>query len=105
MGGNGTHLCCSLHMEHLIIKVDVRPNLLQHGALRCPCEEQGLIDLQAPGSERLQRPSSGARCAASCDQEGADGTVQAVAFGIELFLELPQRLQEALQRSLPDRKS
>lgn len=96
MGSDGAHLCCSLHMKHLIIKVDVRPYLLKHGALRCPCQEQGLVDLQTPGPEGLQRPNPGAGCATSCNQVGPDWTIQALAFGIELFLEFPKCLQEAL---------
>lgn len=105
VGGDGAHLSCSLYMKHLIVKVDVRPDLLQHGALRCSGEEQGLVDLQSPGPECLQRPDPRAGCATSCDQVCSDGAVQALAFSVELFLELPQCLQEALQRTLPERKT
>lgn len=96
MGSDGAHLSRSLHMKHLIIEVDVRPDLLQHGALRCSCKEQSLVDLQAPGPEGLQRPDPRAGCATSCDQVCTDGTVQALAFSVKLFLELPQCLQKAL---------
>lgn len=105
VGGDGAHLGRSLHVEHLIVKVDVRPDLLQHGALRSSRQEQGLVDLQAPGPERLQRPDPRAGCAASRDQVRPDGTVQALAFGVKLLLELPQCLQEALQRTLSEGKA
>lgn len=105
MGSNGAHLSRSFHMKHLVVEVDVRPDLLQHGALRCSCKEQGLVDLQAPGSECLQCPDPRAGCATSCDQICSNGTVQALAFSIKLFLELPQCFQEALQRTLPERKT
>lgn len=103
MCSDGAHLRCSLHMKHLVVEVDVWPDLLQHGALRCPRQKQGLVDLQAPGPECLQRADPGAGCAASCHQKGPDGTVQPVAFGVKLFLELPQCLQEALQGTLQER--
>lgn len=96
VGGDGAHLGRSLHVKHLIVKVDVRPDLLQHGALGCPRQEEGLVNLQPPGPQRLQGPDTGAGGAASRHQERADGTLEALAFGVELFLELPQRLQEAL---------
>lgn len=103
VGGDGAHLSRSFHVEHLIVKVDVRPDLLQHGALRRPRQEQSLIDLQTPGPEGLQGPDPRAGGAASRHQVRADGTVEALPFGIELFLELPQRLQEAFKRTLPGR--
>ena len=105
VGSDGAHLCCSLHVKHLIVKVDVRPDLLQHGALWCAREEQRLVDLQTPGPERFQRSNPGARRASSCDQVGSDGTFQALSFSVKLFLELPQCLQEALQRTLQRRKA
>lgn len=104
VGSDGAHLSRSLHVKHLIIKVDVRPNLLQHGALRRPCKEQGLVDLQAPGPECLQRPDPRAGRATCCDQVCSDGTVQALAFSVKLFLELPQCFQEALQGTLQRKK-
>lgn len=96
VGSDGAHLGRSLHVKHLIIKVDVRPDLLQHGALRRPGQEQRLVDLQPPGPERLQGPDPRAGGAASRHQVGSDGTVEALSFGVKLFLELPQSLQEAL---------
>jgi len=104
VGSDGAHLGRALHVKHLIVKVDVRPDLLQHGALGRPRQEQGLVDLQAPGPERLQRTDPRAGRAASRDQVRPDGTVQALAFGVKLLLELPQGLQEALQGTLPQMK-
>lgn len=104
VGGDGAHLGRALHVKHLIVEVDVGPDLLQHGALGRPRQEQGLVDLQAPGPERLQRPDPGAGRAASRDQVRSDGTVQALAFGVKLLLELPQSFQEALQGALPCRR-
>lgn len=95
VGGDGAHLGRSFHVKHLIVKVDVGPDLLQHGALRGPRQEQSLVDLQPPGPERLQGPDARAGGAASCHQVRADGTVETLSFGVKLFLELPQRLQEA----------
>lgn len=103
MGSNGSHLSRSLHMKHLIIKVDVGSDLLQHGALWCSCQKQGLIDLQAPGSEGLQRPDPRAGCTTSSDQVRSDWTVQTLAFSIKLLLQLPQGLQETFQRTLSER--
>lgn len=105
VGSDGAHLSRSFHVKHLIVKVDVRPDLLQHGALRCSCKEQGLVNLQAPGPECLQCPDPRAGCTSSCDQVCSDGTVKALAFSIELFLELPQCLQEAFQGTLSERKT
>lgn len=105
MGSDGAHLGRSLHVKHLIIEVDVGPDLLQHGALWRSREEQGLVDLQSPGPECLQRSDPGAGRATGCDQVRSDRTVQALAFGVELFLELPQCLQEALQGTLPERRT
>lgn len=95
VGGDGAHLGRSLHVKHLIIKIDVGPDLLQHGALRRPRQEQRLVDLQPPGPERLQGPDTGAGGAASRHQVGPDGTVEPLSFSVKLFLELPQSLQEA----------
>lgn len=95
VGSDGAHLGRSLHVKHLVVKVDVRPDLLQHGALGGPRQEQRLVDLQAPGPEGLQGPDAGAGGAASSHQVGSDGTVEALSFGVELLLELPQSLQEA----------
>lgn len=100
MGSDGAHLSCSFHVKHLIIKVDVGPDLLQHGTLWCPCKEQGLIDLQTPGSERLQCPDPRAGSTSSCDQVCSDGTIKTLAFGVKLFLEFPQCLQKAFQGTL-----
>lgn len=105
VGSDGAHLSRSFYVKHLIVKVDVRPDLLQHGAFRCSCKEQGLVNLQAPGPECLQRPDPRAGCTSSCDQVCSDGTVKALAFSIELFLELPQCLQEALKGTLSERKT
>lgn len=58
VGGDGAHLGRSFHVKHLIVKVDVGPDLLQHGALRGPRQEQSLVDLQPPGPERLQGPDT-----------------------------------------------
>lgn len=96
VGSDGAHLGRSLHVKHLIVKVDVRPDFLQHGALRCPRQEQCLVDLQPPGPESLQGPDTRAGGAASRHQVGSDGTVETLSFSIKLFLELPQSLQEAL---------
>lgn len=104
VGSDGAHLSRSLHVKHLIVKVDVRPDLLQHGALGGPRQEERLVDLQAPGPERLQGPDPGAGGAAGRHQVGPDGTVQPLSFGVELLLELPQSLQEAFQRTLSDRE-
>lgn len=100
VGGDGAHLRCAFHVKHLIVKVDVRPDFLQHGALGRSGQEQGLVDLQAPGPESFQRPDTGAGCAASSNQEGSDGAVQTLTFSVELLLKLPQRLQETFQRTL-----
>lgn len=105
VGSDGAHLSRSFHVKHLIVKVDVWPDLLQHGALRCSCKEQGLVNLQTPGPECLQRPDPRAGCTSSCDQVCSDGTVKALAFSVELFLELPQCLQEALQGTLSAKKT
>lgn len=104
VGSDGAHLSRSFNVKHLIIKVDVRPDLLQHGALWSSSKEQGLIDLQAPGPERLQRPDSRAGSTPSRDQECPNGAVKTMAFGIKLFLKLPQSLQEALQWTLSRKK-
>lgn len=58
VGGDGAHLRRSFHVKHLIVKVDVGPDLLQHGALGGPRQEQSLVDLQPPGPERLQGPDT-----------------------------------------------
>lgn len=102
VGSDGPHLGRSFHVKHLIVKVDVRSDLLQHGALGCPCKEQGLVDLQAPGPEGLQCSDPRTGCASSSDQVCSDGAVESLAFGIELLLELSKGLQKALQGTLPE---
>lgn len=92
MCSDGTHLCRSLYVKHLIIEVDVWPYLLKHRALWCSCKEQGLIDLQPPGPKCLESPNPRTCCTTSCDQVGADRAVQTLAFSVKLFLELPQCL-------------
>ena len=104
MGGHGSHLGRSLNMEHLVVKVNVGPDLLQHGALGGPGQEQGLVRLQAPGPQGLQGPDPRAGCAAGRHQVSADGAVQTVTPGVELLLQLAQGLQEALQRALDHRR-
>jgi len=100
VGRDGAHLRCALHVEHLVIEVDVGTDLLQHGALGGPSQEQGFVDLQAPGPQCLEGPDTRAGGAAGRHQVGPDGTVHAVALGVELLLELAKGLQEALQRAL-----
>lgn len=100
VGSDGAHLGRSLHVKHLVIEVDVRSDLLQHGALGRPRQEQGLVDLQAPCAERLEGPDPGAGRAAGRDKVRSDRAVEPVPFGVELLLELPEGLQEALQGTL-----
>lgn len=83
-------------MEHLVVKVDVRFYFLQQGPFRSSGQEESLVDLQAPAAESLQDTSPGAGSAAGRDQEGSDGTVQALVLGVEFSLELAQSLQETL---------
>ena len=64
VGGDGAHLRRTLHVEHLVVEVDVGTDLLQHGALGGPGQEQGLVDLQAPGPQGLEGPDAGAGGAA-----------------------------------------
>ncbi|KAI9537595.1 hypothetical protein NQZ68_023840 [Dissostichus eleginoides] len=47
-----------LHMKHLVIKENVRPDLLKHGALGCPCQKESLIDLQTPRAQRPALPAA-----------------------------------------------
>lgn len=102
--GNMTRHCpkfsCSLHMKHLVIKENVGPDLLQHGAFGGPGQEESLVDLQTPRPQRLQRSGTRTGCAASRHQVGTDRAVHALTFAVELLLQLPQSLQEAFQRTL-----
>lgn len=50
VGRHGAHLLSPSHVEHLVVKEDVRADLLQEGALGCSRQEQGLIRLQAPAA-------------------------------------------------------
>lgn len=92
----GPQLLSSLNVEHLIVKVDVRFDLLKQRPLWSPSQEKSLINLQTPATQSLQDTGARAGSAAGCDQEGADGTVDALVFDVELSLELPQSLQETL---------
>lgn len=92
----GSQFLSPLNVEHLVVKVDVWFDFLQHWAFRRPGHEQSLVDFQAPASESLQDTCPGAGGAAGRDQEGSDGTVQTLIFGVEFSLELPQNLQETL---------
>lgn len=96
----GSQLFGPLDVEHLIIKEDMGFDLLQQRPLWSPGQEKGLIDLQAPATQGLQDTSAGTGGAAGRDQEGSDGTVDALVFDVELSLEFPQSLQETLQRAL-----
>lgn len=102
MGCNGSHFCCPLHMEHLVIEVDVWPYLLQHGTLWGSGEEQCLVSLQAPGSECFQGADARAGSGPCSHQVGTDGTVQTMTLCIELLLKFPQGLQETLQWTLQE---
>lgn len=54
VGSDGAHLRSPFHVEHLIVEVDVGPDLLQHGPLGGSGQEEGLICLQSPGTQRLE---------------------------------------------------
>lgn len=92
----GPQLFGPLDVEHLIVKEDVRFDLLQQRPLGSPGQEKRLIDLQAPATQGLQDASAGTGGAAGRDQEGSDGTVDALVFDVELSLEFPQSFQETL---------
>lgn len=96
MGGHCAHLLSPGHVEHLVIKVDVRADLLQEGALGRARKEQGFICLQAPAAQGLKRPGPGAGCTACRHQVGADGALQPQALGVEFLLQPTQGLQKAL---------
>ena len=100
VGGDGPQLLGALDVEHLVVEKDVGLDLLQQRALGGPGEEQSLVDLQAPAPQCLQHTGPGAGRAARRYQEGADGTVQTLVFGVEHPLQLAQRFQETLQRTL-----
>lgn len=53
VGSHGAQLLGSLHMEHLVVEEDVRPDLLQQRPLGSPGQEQSLIRLQAPTAQSL----------------------------------------------------
>lgn len=96
VGGYGSQFRGPFNMEHLVVKEDMRPDLLKQGPFRSPRQEESLVDLQAPAAEGLQDTSSGAGSAAGRDQEGSDGAAQTLVLGIEFPLELSQGLQETL---------
>lgn len=96
MGGHRAHLLSPSYVEHLVIKEDMRADLLQKGTLGCSCKEQGLIRLQAPAAQGLESPGPRAGCTARCHQVRAYRTLQSQALGVELLLQSPQCLQEAL---------
>lgn len=101
----GSQFLSPLDVEHLIVKVDVRLDFLQQRPLRSPSQKKSLIDLQTPTTQSLQDASARAGGAAGRDQEGSDWTVDALVFDVEFSLELPQGLQETLQRALREPKS
>lgn len=92
----GSQFLGPLDVEHLIVKEDVRLDLLQQRPLRSPGQEKGFVDLQTPATQGLQDAGAGTGGAAGRDEESADGAVDALVFGVELPLELPQGLQETL---------
>lgn len=96
----GSQFLGPLDVEHLVVEVDMGFDLQQEGPFRSPGQEEGLIDLQAPGAKGLQDSSSRAGSTSGRDQVGSDGTVYTLILGVEFPLELPQSLQETLQRSL-----
>lgn len=90
----GSQFFSPLDVEHLIIKEDVRFDLLQQRPFWSPGQKKSLVDLQTPATQSLQDASARTGSAAGRDKEGSDGTVDALVFDVELSLELPQSLQE-----------
>lgn len=96
MGGHSAHLLGPSHVEHLVIKEDVRADLLQEGALGRARQEQGFICLQAPAAQGLESPGPRTGCTACRHQVGADRALQPQALGVEFLLQPTQGLQKAL---------
>ena len=103
MGRDGAQLPRPLDVEHLVVEVDVRLDLLQQGPFGGPGQEEGLVDLQPPGPQGLEHAGPAAGGAAGRHQVGADGTVHALVLGVELPLQLAEGLQETLQGPLVDK--
>lgn len=101
----GSQFLSPLDVEHLIIKEDVRFDFLQQRPLWSPSQEKSLIDLQTPTTQSLQDASARTGGAAGRDEEGSDRTADALIFDVEFSLELPQGLQETLQRALRGRRA
>lgn len=86
MGRDGPQLLGTLDVEHLIVKEDVRPDLLQQRPLGSTGEEKSLVDLQAPATQGFEYAGPGASCTTGRHQERTDGTVHTLVLGIKLPL-------------------
>lgn len=96
----GSQLLGPFNVKHLVVEKDVRFDFLQEWPFRSSGQEEGLVDFQAPATEGFQDTGSWAGSAAGRYQECSDGTVHTLVLGVEFSLELPQSLQETLQRTL-----